>query len=275
MIVLQHPHESRRKNRSLPLVELCFQSPVNLSDRHGKNDDDGDGDSCHSNNTIVSDFNVVIGRRFGDQTNEEIMNLVQDPDQDVILFYPSDDAVSLMDGLEIIRQRRFPSPQNTAHQGIDSDYDDRPARKLDGSRIILLFFDATWKYAQEMDRACTENGVYPPHIIRVRLTPTTDCGANPDYNDGDNDRVVFQPRRFDIRAPPTLDHLSTAECIAWALSIVERNVDIYRTLMKPLDLMVQKWHSFAGGKGGGGDCDRLRRLSRSKSDENVPASEKS
>ena len=86
----------------MPHVELCFQSPVNLCDSHGTDDDDADndGDSCRSSNVNVSDFNVVIGKHFGDQTNEEIMNLVQDLDQDVILFYPSDDAVSLIDDLE-------------------------------------------------------------------------------------------------------------------------------------------------------------------------------
>jgi len=134
-------------------------------------------------------------------------------------------------------------------------------------KMVLLFLDATWKYAQEMDRACIKYGVYPPHMIRVRLDPTVDCGASLGSNE-DRTAVTcvtanlltsqpqFQPRRFDIRTPPTPDHLCTAECIAWALSIVESDMGIYRTLMKPLDLMVQKWRSFTGVGHCASDIDR-------------------
>lgn len=54
-------------------------------------------------------------------------------------------------------------------------------------------------------------------------------------------------RRFDIRTPPSPDHLSTAECIATVLREVEgeSNKDIFDVLMRPLDLMVSQWRSFA------------------------------
>lgn len=52
-------------------------------------------------------------------------------------------------------------------------------------------------------------------------------------------------RRFDIRTPPSPDHLSTAECIATVLRELEgeSNKDIFDLLMRPLDLMVSQWRS--------------------------------
>lgn len=56
----------------------------------------------------------------------------------------------------------------------------------------------------------------------------------------------FQPRRFDIRSPPSAEHLSTAEALAKSLSRIEDDDNfIYNTIMKPLDLMVRQWHGFA------------------------------
>lgn len=53
-------------------------------------------------------------------------------------------------------------------------------------------------------------------------------------------------RRFDIRTPPSPDHLSTAECVASVLRELEgeSNKDIFDLLMRPLDLMVSQWRSF-------------------------------
>lgn len=87
-----------------------------------------------------------------------------------------------------------------------------------------------------MDRANIEHDCYPKHMLRVKLTeqdfPTT-----------------FKPRRFDIRTPPTDQHLSTAECLAWVLSRIEDDDNrIYDAIMKPLDLMVRQWHSFSDRK---------------------------
>ena len=87
-----------------------------------------------------------------------------------------------------------------------------------------------------MDRANMEYGCYPEHMLRVQLTK----------DDFDRDNTRFEPRRFDIRTPPTEQHLSTAECVAFVLSRIEDdNHLIYHTIMKPLDLMVQQWHSFS------------------------------
>ena len=48
------------------------------------------------------------------------------------------------------------------------------------SKIALLFLDATWKYAQEMDKACTKHSVYPSQMVRVWLDPTTGWDTNLD-----------------------------------------------------------------------------------------------
>jgi len=82
-----------------------------------------------------------------------------------------------------------------------------------------------------MDRANLQHGLYPTNTLRVQLS--------------EQDLVGLSPRRFDIRTPPSPQHLSTAECLAWVVSRVEERPEIYDTLMKPLDLMVQQWHSFA------------------------------
>ena len=84
-----------------------------------------------------------------------------------------------------------------------------------------------------MDKANIQNECYPKHMLRVQLSELDfDC---------------FKPRRFDIRTPPTDQHLSTAESVAFVLSKIEEDHShiIYDTIMKPLDLMVQQWHSFS------------------------------
>ena len=130
-----------------------------------------------------------------------------------------------------------------------------------------------------MEQACTLHNTWPKNIIRVQFSPmdkdqttptTVDYGGNTkqlsshnnqNHSDKDetekrhtilnsNHRTKKQPegfkvRRFDIRTPPSSNHLSTAECIAWAVSAIEEKPQIYETMMKPLDLMVEKWHSFS------------------------------
>ena len=88
-----------------------------------------------------------------------------------------------------------------------------------------------------MDRANLQHGLYPTNTLRVQLS--------------EQDLVGLVPRRFDIRTPPPSPspqhyyYLSTAECLAWVVARVEERPEIYDILMKPLDLMVQQWHSFA------------------------------
>ena len=41
---MQHPHEVRKKNRSLPLVELCLFGGIKKTDDEGPDNDDGGDD---------------------------------------------------------------------------------------------------------------------------------------------------------------------------------------------------------------------------------------
>lgn len=101
----------------------------------------------------------------------------------------------------------------------------------DDDLVTVVFLDATWQFAKEMDNANMASGAYPPQTVHVRL--------------GDEDFARLpQEKRFHIRKPPTEQHLSTAECLAYVTSRVEGKPEIYDTIMRPLDLMVQKWESF-------------------------------
>jgi DTW domain-containing protein YfiP len=193
-LVLQHPHEIRRKNRSLPLVEYCLDA---------------------------ESLTVTVGRRFGSSTDESVLQMLKEsppspsPEENstpnpVWLFYPGADAIPLSQALK--------QHKSSKHNG----------------RITLIFLDATWKYAKEMDQANTQNKQYPDHMLRVQLS------------EADLENVT--PRRFDIRTPLSDEHLSTAECLAWTIAQVEENQISYDIIMKPLDLMVRQWHSFSDRK---------------------------
>jgi hypothetical protein len=92
---------------------------------------------------------------------------------------------------------------------------------------------------QEMHRANVQNKLYPSRFLRVSL-------QSEDFPDN------WTGGRFDIRTTPKSEDsgkrlMSTAESIAFAVSELggEANQsELYSTLMKPLDLMVQKWNSF-------------------------------
>lgn len=182
IIVLQHPNELKHKNRSLPLLELSLRA---------------------------DDLKVFILRRLGDQVDEDVMTMLHDDTQPLILMYPGEDAVSLQEGLVLVKTK-YPTC----------------------SKINLLVLDATWKFSREMDMANTREKQYPSHMIRIALSKA-DFPTN------------FTPRRFDIRAPPSPEHFSTAESISWVLTKLENNPSLYEQLMIPLDVMVQKWHSFS------------------------------
>ncbi len=95
-----------------------------------------------------------------------------------------------------------------------------------------------------MEFANVQHKLYPEGLIRVKIHPSDHSQESEEIRP-----ASYQPRRFDIRTPPSDDHLSTAECIAWITSVVEEDPTLYDRLMKPLDLMVEKWHSFAANEG--------------------------
>jgi len=156
-----------------------------------------------------TDLHVIHLRRLGEQVDKELMAQMNDATHPLILMYPGNDSITLQEGIDRVRENYPPH-----------------------CKINLFVLDATWKYAREMDMANQREKQYPTHMIRIALS-TKDFPA------------TFSPRRFDIRTPPSIDHLSTAESVAWVLTKFENNPNLYDTLMKPLDAMVQKWSSFS------------------------------
>jgi DTW domain-containing protein YfiP len=127
--------------------------------------------------------------------------------------------------------------------------------------VFVVFLDATWKYAKEMDRANQQYNQYPIQTQRVQLDKST-------FENSSN----FIARRFEMFRTPISDyHLSTAECIARVLTSIESSISssqqhgrttydnnndsnsnelvetIFDQVMKPLDLMVQQSKSFLHG----------------------------
>jgi len=131
------------------------------------------------------------------------------------LLYPGPNAISLDEALQKLEQD-FATSTGT---------DQQPPPP-----VQLIVLDATWRYAKDMHTNNVKDKVYPPNLIQVKLTSA-------DFGD------AFRPRRFWIRTPPTEEHFSSAEAIAWVLSKMEQNPEIYDAIMKPLDLMVHQWNA--------------------------------
>ena len=63
---------------------------------------------------------------------------------------------------------------------------------------------------------------------------------------------------FDIQNPLISSNLSTVKCLVWCNLDVEEDASIYGTLIRPLDLMMEKCKSFSDNReqGGRGFIDR-------------------
>lgn len=230
-LILQHPHELRRKNRSLPFVELCLakESYTRVTCRRffSTFQHISSGSSSGANNGVIKDG-------ASSSTHEEdvvrAMHMFNDSTNPVWLVYPHPEAISLDEALEELRR----------------DCNTSTSQQQQGDVVVtLVFLDATWKFAKEMDQANKDH--YPRHnhhhnFKRVQLSAATDLKELL-FHSGRS-----KAKRFDIRTPPSADHLSTAECLAWIVSKIEQEPEIYETLMKPLDLAVEQWHSFRLGK---------------------------
>ena len=307
---MQHPHEVRKKNRSLPLVELCLfgkkkkedaekEAKGNSSDcsrnnsdnnneglaannhlqtQHRIDDDSGlitttkavtKGETSNSNSsnnlssqqnqqqqhsTATDDFvmKTIIARRLGIYCDSNVMKLIHDPNEIVVLVFPHDKALDFEDGLRLA-EKRCKSSNN-----INNNNDGDMAKK---KKITLIFIDATWKYAKEMDKGTDLNNGWPTNLIRVQLTPSSlSTSSSSSYssivNGGDEETSsssiatattvpTFVERRFHIRTPPSSNHLCTAECIAYVVSRVESNTIIYTSIMTALDYMVTVWNQLS------------------------------
>lgn len=246
IIVLQHPHELRRKNRSLPLVELAlFGKHLDQTEQSSSDDD------------FV--MKTIVGRRIGEKSDDAVLKLLSDPNEVVVLVFPHPDAMDLEDGLALAESKVKGISQN-------KEEGDPNGKNQSDKKMTLIFIDASWKHAKEMDNKTDAAGVWPNNMIRVQLTPSSSSSTSNGEETSNNE---FIQRRFQIRAPPSPDHLSTAECLAWIASRVEGNSDIYEGIMKVLDTMVEIWRGFAGDgkrKGGGSftDGDGCREMTQKK-----------
>ena len=282
----------------MPLVELCVwgkgyqplpkksTEPSNYDNGKSFNDDVDDVDSTIAQNADFA-LKTIVSRRFGDHCDSAVMKLLRDPNEVIVLVFPHKDALDLQDGIRLAEERcgyTHSTIQNNTKDGngykpctamADGDDDTTTASSTLKKKMTLIFIDATWKYAREMEASTDEAGEWPRNLIRVQMTPSEKNGQqksndnsteSKDTEDGTNINQVptYIERRFHIRTPPSPDHLSTAECISWIASRVESNPDIYQIIMKPLDYMVEIWKGFAddirrkdgkssrGGGGGGG-----------------------
>lgn len=247
IVVLQHPHELRRKNRSLPLVELCLQgrenekkaesmsNPMNDNEAPAKNEKSIDTSIENGHDFVMK---TIVGRRFGNDCDASVMEILQNPNEVVVLVFPHPTALDLEEGLALAEKR-------CGFESCGGGEDIFQPQK----KITLIFLDATWKHAREMDNKNAAAGVWPDHLIRVQLTPSAveadDVSVTRNTNNTYDPKTDFVQRRFQIRAPPSPDHLSTAESLAWIASRVEGNPLIFESIMKVLDRMVELWRGFA------------------------------
>lgn len=190
----------------------------------------------HNRNDSVK---TIVGRRFGDNCDAGVLKVLRDPEEVSVLVFPHEQALELDAGLKLAEERRRARGEST---GKDM-------------KINLVFIDATWKLASEMNRKVSSLGEWPDDLIRVQMKPSEaeatsiPRGASRGGNNTEADGQGFKTRRFMIRAPPSPDHLSTAECLAWVTSLVEDEPRIYQGIMKTLDYQVDIWRSFSEGKG--------------------------
>ena len=205
----------------MPLVDLCVFGSVKPNEQ--------------SEQDFV--MKTIVGRGLGpDSIHTDVMNILNDENEVVLLIFPHPNAMDLEQGIE------FAEKQCGLAQEDDASFD-KPKNK----KINLLFIDATWKHAREMESKLTKT-LDCKHWIRIHLIPEE---ISPMQNmeeisfktnsQDTTSQSPFVKRRFQIRAPPSPNHLSTAECLAWVASRVERNPIIYESITKVLDYMVNKW----------------------------------
>jgi DTW domain-containing protein YfiP len=150
IVILQHPHELRQKNRSVPIFELCLEN---------------------------NNLHLCIGRRLGNETNPNILNLLQPPNIPILL-YPEESNSDVQ--VLILSQAKVQLQQRKEEMKLKQE----PSGK-----IVVLGLDATWKYAREMHLAKQKDNHYPSHMLQVSLQAE-------DFPES------FRPRRFDIRTTP-------------------------------------------------------------------------
>jgi DTW domain-containing protein YfiP len=217
---------------------------------------------------------------------------------EVWLVFPSNDAIPFKDALIEYQNKISNKQQNQQQQqqqqnhssaslllsrsttnhnvndindvnDVDSDTND-----IDLPFIYLIFIDATWKYANEMNQSNILYHQYPHHMKCIYIDQI-DTNHVPNYH----------PNRYNvIRTSLSQHHLSTAECIAYVVHMIETTLlpidkhnnkqqrqqqqvsqkqqphdsnhdndmahhhpivlSIYELVMKPMDFVVQQCQSF-------------------------------
>jgi len=154
----------------------------------------------------------------------------------VLLVFPAPEAMSLDFALQQAPGLSMPLSSSPVGSYGDAN-DDR--------RINVVFIDGTWQHAKEMVARNIKAGRFPKETKIVKIS-MNDMRSWPPEKSG---LCSYKPRRFGIRTPPSPEHFSTGETMAWVLSKIENDPSLYESLLRPLDLMVEKWDL----------CKKLRR----------------
>ncbi|KAL3805114.1 hypothetical protein HJC23_003342 [Cyclotella cryptica] len=256
ILLLQHPHELRRKNRSLPLVHLCLFGGHH---HHARIEDVAS--SLNPQDFVIK---TIVGRSLQPHRDAAILDLLSDPEQVVVVVFPHRNAMELERGIRLAEER-CGTMATSDNDDNDEECEGSVKAETTKKKITLVFIDATWKHAREMEAKLSKSVECCRHWIRVQLVPTVAGGGGDarvpvvvDYKQSSTltettkDASLrtttvtttthpFVPRRFQIRAPPSPNHLSTAECLAWVASRVERNPVILERIRHVLDYMVFLW----------------------------------
>lgn len=143
VLVLQHPHEVRRKNRSLFLAQLCLTT---------------DSITCVRGRKLLTPTN---NDEDGDELKKSLARLLA-PQRNVWLVFPHARAKSLGQALSELHAHQ--STTTTANSTVSAT-----------TPLTLIFIDATWKFASEMVKA----SVFPLQTQYVSLQPHDLAGIQP------------------------------------------------------------------------------------------------
>jgi DTW domain-containing protein YfiP len=232
-VVLQHPKELERKNRSLPFLQLSLH-PSSLTTIINRR---LDAHSCPPH----LDYLLSVDKRREDPAS--IRSSVN-RNHRCWLIFPSPDAVSLTQALRDLDQgvngdcdaappvctAAAPGSTDPAETVNDNEPGSSPSMQ---PNLTVMFLDATWQLAREMFRGQAWDG------FRLVQLDADDFAE-----------ILERPCRYPMRTPPTPRHLSTHECISYVLSRIEHchrqnhHPAMYQRLLQPLDLAVQQYQRF-------------------------------